>query len=144
MIKLKSEEIFCISCMEKHNIDIIKMTDIEIYKGEEVSFDAIYEYCKNTDEYSETEVMIRANSLAMKDAYRKKVGLLTSKEIISIRKKYHMSQKDFSRLIQLLLQHFIKLVNLIIIIPTAWPETETYQIEKSLCHDLKIRTFHNP
>ena len=75
------------------------MTDKEIYKGEEVSFDAIYEYCINTDEYSETEVMIRANSLAMKDTYRKKIGLLTSKEIISIRIKYHMSQKDFSAIL---------------------------------------------
>lgn len=47
------------------------VTDVEEYIGEEVSFEAIYEYCGHADEYLETEDMIRKNSQAMKDAYRK-------------------------------------------------------------------------
>lgn len=85
--------------MEEHEVDTVEVIDNEIYKGEEVSFNATYEYCSHADEYLETEEMIKANSLAMKDAYRKKVGLLTSSEIINIRAKYGVSQKDFSEIL---------------------------------------------
>jgi hypothetical protein len=64
----------------------VKIMETDIFKNEEVSFLAIYEYCSNADEYFETEEMIKVNSLAMKDAYRKKVGLLLYREIIEARK----------------------------------------------------------
>lgn len=99
MEKLKSEKKLCLICMEEHEVDIVKVIDTEIFKGEEVNFSATYEYCSNADEYLETEEMIKSNSLAMKDAYREKVGLLTSKEIITIREKYGISQKDFSEIL---------------------------------------------
>lgn len=59
--------------MEEHEVDIVEVIDEEIFKGEDVSFHAIYEYCVSADEYLETEEMIKANSLAMKDAYRERV-----------------------------------------------------------------------
>jgi len=97
MVKvLKREEKLCLICMQEHVVDIVKVTDTELFKGEEVSFMAIYEYCSNADEILETEEMIKKNSLAMKDAYREKAGLLTSEEIEKIREKYGLSQKDFS------------------------------------------------
>ncbi|MGO1368501.1 hypothetical protein [Senegalia sp. (in: firmicutes)] len=70
MKKLKSEKKLCLICMEEHEVDIVEMIDTEIFKGEEVTFKAIYEYCNVGDELLETEEMIRANSLAMKDAYK--------------------------------------------------------------------------
>lgn len=99
MKKIKSEKKLCLICMEEHEVDTVEVIDEEIYKGVDVSFNAIYEYCSNADEYLETEEMIKANSLAMKDVYRKKVGLLTSGEIINIRDKYGVSQKDFSKVL---------------------------------------------
>ena len=45
--------------------------------------------------------MINENLLNAKNAYRKKHNLLTSNEIIDIRKKYNLSQVDFSRLLGL-------------------------------------------
>jgi len=99
MKTIKNEKKLCLICMEEHEVKTVIVKDKEEYKGEEVSFNAIYEYCVNADEYLETEVMIKANSLAMKDAYREKVGLLTSREIIEIRKKYDVSQKDFSKIL---------------------------------------------
>jgi putative zinc finger/helix-turn-helix YgiT family protein len=96
---IKSEKKLCLICMEEHEVQTVVVMDTEEYKGEEVSFEAIYEYCVHADEYLETEDMIKANSLAMKDAYRQKVGLLTSKEIIAIREKYGVSQKDFSEIL---------------------------------------------
>ncbi len=96
---INSEKRFCVSCMEEHKIDIVQREEYEIFKGEELAFIATYNYCSNTDELQETEELIRANNLAVKDTYRKKVGLLTSEEIKKIREKYGISQKDFSKIL---------------------------------------------
>lgn len=97
--KIRSEKKLCLICMEEHGVDTVEVIDSEIYKNEEVSFTATYDYCSYVDEYLETEEMIKANNLSMKDAYREKVGLLTSSEIINIRKKYGVSQKRFSKIL---------------------------------------------
>lgn len=99
MKKIKSENKLCLICMEEHKVDTVEVMENVIFKDEEVSFLATYEYCSSADEFLETEEMIKANSLAMKDAYRKKAGLLTSGEIIAIREKYGISQKDFSEVL---------------------------------------------
>ncbi len=99
MEKIKTKKKLCLICMEEHDVDTVGVIDDEIYKNEEVTFYAIYEYCSNTDEFLESEEMIKRNSLAMKDAYREKMGLLTSGEIINIREKYDISQKDFSEVL---------------------------------------------
>ncbi len=96
---LKSEKRLCLTCMEEHEVNLVQREEHEVFKGEEVAFTATYEYCSNTDELLETEEFIRANSLAVKDAYRKKAGLLTSEEINNIRGKYGISQKDFSKIL---------------------------------------------
>ncbi len=70
MNKIKREKRLCLICMEEHEVDSVEVMDTEIYKGEEVSFRARYEYCSNADEYLETEEMIRPNSASMKDSYR--------------------------------------------------------------------------
>jgi len=85
--------------MEEHNVDIVEVKEKEVFKGEEVEFTATYEHCSHTDEYLENEDMIKANNLSLKDAYRKKLGLLTSSEIRNIREKYGISQKDFSEIL---------------------------------------------
>lgn len=99
MEKIKTEKKLCLICMEEHDVDIVEIIDSEIYRDEEVNFPAVYEYCSNTDEFLENEEMIKKNSLAMKDAYRKKMGLLTSSEIVNIREKYGISQKEFSEVL---------------------------------------------
>ena len=93
---IKNEFKQCPSCMEEHNVQIVEVEEKATFKGVNVVFLATYEYCSNSEEYWETEEMLRANSLAIKDAYRKIVGLLTSYEIKAIREKYGISQSDFS------------------------------------------------
>ena len=93
---LQSEYKLCLSCMEKHRVDLVEVVEQNIFKGQKVDFTAEYEYCSNVDTFSETEAMIRANDLALKDEYRKKTGLLTSEEIRSIREIYGISQKDLA------------------------------------------------
>ncbi|RBP00001.1 type II TA system antitoxin MqsA family protein [Rossellomorea aquimaris] len=96
---VKSEKKLCLLCMEEHEVETVEVTDDEIFKGEEVQFTAKYEYCSATEDLMETEEMIKANSLAMKDAYREKLGLLTSDEIMGVRRGYDISQKDFSEVL---------------------------------------------
>ena len=96
---LKSEHKLCLSCMEEHEVAVVEVNESNIFKGEQVDFLGIYEYCSNTDAYSETEEMINSNSLNFKDAYRRKRNLLTCQEIKAIRDKYGLSQKDFSRIL---------------------------------------------
>ena len=96
---LKKEMKKCASCMEDHEVEIVEVEESGTFKGEKVNFIAVYEYCSNTEEYFETEEMMRTNSLAQKDAYRSKVGLLTSLEIRLIREKYDIGQKDFAEVL---------------------------------------------
>ena len=84
---LKSERKLCYICMKEHQVDTVEVIDTEIFKDEEVSFISTYEFCDDADEYLESEEMIKANSQAMRDAYRKKMGLLTPSEIIELREK---------------------------------------------------------
>lgn len=96
---LNSEVKMCLICMEEHEVQTVKLEETTVFKGEEVDFEAIYEYCCQANEYLENEEQIRSNDLAMKDAYRKKVGLLTSQEIVAIRERYGVSQKDFVKIL---------------------------------------------
>ena len=95
-MKLISAEIkLCLSCMEEHEVKRVEAQEENIFKGVTVSYPARYEYCDRTDEFLTYEDSLATNDLAFKDAYRKKVGLLTSGEIVKIRKGYGVSQKDF-------------------------------------------------
>lgn len=99
MKKIRIEKKLCLVCMEEHDVDIVEIVDHEIFKNVEVEFTSTYEYCSIADEYLENEDMIKANALAMKDAYRKKMKLMTSNELIDLRKKYEISQKDLSKIL---------------------------------------------
>lgn len=92
-----NEETICPLCGQYHRPQNLKLEDKEIFQGEEVTFLAYYDYCPHEDCYLENQDQIRANSLAMKDAYRLQKGLLSSKEIVNIRQQYEISQNDLAR-----------------------------------------------
>lgn len=85
--------------MEEHEVKQVEIVEENIFKGELVQYPARYEYCSHTDTYTTYDDTIDTNDILFKDAYRRKVGLLTSEEIISIRDKYGVSQKDFSKIL---------------------------------------------
>lgn len=96
---LKKECTLCLSCMEAHEVLTVQTEETNIFKGENISYIAIYNYCENTGEYFASEEQTVQNDLAMKNAYREKKGLLTSKDIHEIRCKYGISQTDLSNLL---------------------------------------------
>lgn len=91
---------YCHACMQEHDISIVMEPQLVFFKGEEFVFEGRYEYCENADEMYENEEFIRTNQLKMTDVYRERVGLYTSKQIISLREKYKLSQKDFSEMLE--------------------------------------------
>ena len=80
--------------MSEHDVKTILMCNRNIIKGVRVEYEGTYTYCDIADELFMDEEQMHLNDLNMKDAYRRTVGLLTSNEIMAIRAKYQISQKD--------------------------------------------------
>lgn len=96
---LHREYRLCECCMEEHEVKTVRVKENMTFKDEYVEYIADYFYCDYADEYYMDEDMITNNDIRMKDAYRKKMGLLTSKEICGIRVKYGISQGDLCTLL---------------------------------------------
>ena len=96
---LRTEKKLCPCCMEEHAVQTIAVVEKSIFKNESVEFAAEYDYCERADECFESSSQMSANDVSMKNAYRVKVGLLTSDQIASIRAKYGISQSDLSLLL---------------------------------------------
>ncbi|MBQ9365960.1 MAG: hypothetical protein IJT82_09300 [Schwartzia sp.] len=80
--------------METHEVQVVSREEQNIFNGQTVTYEAVYYHCENTDEYYADETMLAENDVAMKNAYRKAKGLLTTDEIIAVRKKYNISQNS--------------------------------------------------
>lgn len=90
----------CYMCSVTHDVLIVEETQKTNYKGVEIVYSGVYEYCEQADEMFESEEMINLNRLKLIDVYRAKVGLLNSSQIVSLREKYKLSQKDFSEMLE--------------------------------------------
>lgn len=91
---MHSEKRLCICCMEEHDVKTVRMMEHTKFKNVDVDYEANYFYCDAAEELYMDESQMRMNDTAVKDAYRRIQGLLTSKEIIEIRAKYGISQTD--------------------------------------------------
>ena len=89
----------CPCCMEEHELKIITIQEKNIFKNVPVEYKAEYFYCSSADETYADEQQISINDIAMKNAYRKKMGLLTSHQISAIRARYGISQSDLCLLL---------------------------------------------
>ncbi len=92
----------CPICDKTHEVEERKRKTTITIKGEEVSYEERFYFCANADEDEnefETGAMSNENLLNARNAYRVKMGLLTSDEIIAIRESYGLSQVDLARLL---------------------------------------------
>ena len=95
----RRNKMICPCCMQEHDVEIVRETEHNIFKGQNVEYEAAYMYCEYADEYFADEALMTENDLAMKHAYRLKMQLLTADEIESIRKKYGITQSDLCSLL---------------------------------------------
>ena len=96
---INNKKMLCTCCMEEHEVKKVYVMEHAKFKNVDVDYEATYFYCDLSEELYADESQLRENNIAMKDAYRRKLGLLTSKAIIAIRAKYSISQSDFSILL---------------------------------------------
>ncbi len=89
----------CPCCMEEHEVKTITIHEESIFKNVPVEYEAEYYYCSAAEETYADEQQISANDIAMKNAYREKMGLLTSNQISAIRARYGISQSDLCLLL---------------------------------------------
>lgn len=99
MEKINKQRMVCKSCGKEHEVLCVLEKEKTLFKGQEVTYDALYYYCDIYDEYYEDEALISKNQCSLRDEYRKMHQLLTSNEIIEIRNKYLISQKELSKLL---------------------------------------------
>lgn len=91
----------CPLCEKSHEVEERKRSTSIVIKGEEVNYEERFYFCSNACEDEnefETAAMTNENLLNARNAYRIKVGLLTSDEIVAIRESYGLSQVDLAKL----------------------------------------------
>lgn len=102
---LESVQMDCPYCNKIHTVEKRKRIAGAYIKDTAISYDEIYYFCPECAADDENEFVpggvMSANLLCARDAYRKQAGLLTSKEISSIRSQYGFSQSDFALLLGL-------------------------------------------
>ena len=96
---MKTEKSLCPCCMEEHEIETISVMERNLFKGANVEYKAEYCCCRSTGEVYADEEQISANDIAMKDAYRRRMHLLTSDQIAAVRARYGISQSDLCLLL---------------------------------------------
>ena len=96
---IKSEKKICSCCMEEHEVKTVLVMEQATFKNSTVDYEASYFFCELAEELYMDEQQMQDNDIKLKDAYRKKEGLLTSAQIIEIRAKYGISQSDLCLLL---------------------------------------------
>ena len=85
--------------MEEHEVKTVLIMEQATFKNSTVEYEASYFFCELAEELYMDEQQMQDNDIKLKDAYRKKEGLLTSAQIIEIRAKYGISQSDLCLLL---------------------------------------------
>lgn len=92
----------CPLCGELHLIEKKVRTAIATIKGEHVEYKEEFFICENSDE-DENEFIppkvMDANLLAARDAYRTAHGMFTSKDIVALRTRYGLTQRELAKML---------------------------------------------
>lgn len=92
----------CPLCGELHLVDMRTRTATATIKGEKIKYQENYYVCENTEdgenEFIPSKVM-DANLLAARDAYRSAHQMFTSQDIIKLRSKYGLTQRELAKLL---------------------------------------------
>jgi len=93
------KKVYCTNCDIKRDY-VIKLEE-QTFTIRKEKVNAVIKacYCKKCGEPVTVDSIFEENMRTFYDAYRKKKGLLTSKEIKAIRKKRNLSQSDVAELI---------------------------------------------
>lgn len=91
----------CPVCGKIHDVEEWERISETMIKDDTISYPERYYFCTDADEEErefETAALLNANLLTARNVYRRKHGLLTSDEIVALRRSYGLSQVELSRL----------------------------------------------
>ncbi len=91
---MENKNQICPCCMEVHTPKLEEFSTTITFKGVPVTYMTQCYYCEAADESYMTEKQLTQDDIALKNAYRKHMGLLTADDIVGIRRKYGISQSD--------------------------------------------------
>lgn len=95
---IKREKAFCENCDNDVLFDVIEETRKGKIRGIEITYVYYKAVCKKCGERVFPVSLGKKNQISMFDAYKKKCGLLTSDEIIRIRKERKLTQIQLAKL----------------------------------------------
>ena len=95
------EKYYCVNCDDEREAKIECVQEQMTHKGIAFTYPRYNLICLTCGKEIYDYDLERKNSLLRADAYRKAAGLLTSEEIKAIRLKYHCSQNEFSKILNL-------------------------------------------
>jgi putative zinc finger/helix-turn-helix YgiT family protein len=87
---------FCETCGKEVEGELVSVDEESVVRGIKVKTAIAEIRCPQCGSFLDNGENDRHNDLLIYDAYKKEVGLLTSEEIRSIRKKLGMSQRAFA------------------------------------------------
>lgn len=85
----------CPYCEAIHEVRKIKRKESIVFKGKNVSYEAVHYECSNCHEVFDSAQMMDENLLAAREAYELQEESVSPAKIISIRESYNASQKAF-------------------------------------------------
>ena len=92
---LMETERLCSCCMEKHTVQVISVSEHNVFKNVPVVYRAEYFYCDRANETYADEQQISSNDISMKNAYREKMGVKEwSWEPVVFKKKKKEGEKE--------------------------------------------------
>ena len=92
----------CPLCGEVHLVEERERDSTAIIKDEKISYKQKYYRCVNSDEDEACFIpasLMNENLLAARNAYRTAHHMLTSNEIVALRKQFGLTQKDFAKML---------------------------------------------
>ena len=144
-------KVFCINCNEETDYITKEVTKEYNVKGVKIEENIKETFCKQCGEKVFIYAIEKENQQKVYDAYKKKMGLLTSKEIIAIRQKYGLSQRKLASLIQCGEKNIAryencaiqdKSIDLLIAMVDKYPEIFGLTVKKPLSEDGWIVLSH--
>lgn len=98
----RTEMLECPLCGKLHQVELRKRNASATVKGETVSYQEQYYLCKNIADDDNEFVparMMDANLLEVRDAYRRSHRMLTSKDLVALRNRYKLTQRELAKLL---------------------------------------------
>ena len=97
---MSKNKLYCLNCDKDVLFDIVEVQETHIIKGTKINVLTKHAICKECGSTIFNYQLEKQNQIIISDTYKAQVNLLTSKEIISIRQKYNLSQVELARIIK--------------------------------------------